>query len=114
MGVGQLIIRMEEICELDGGMPAEEEPRFLNSQMQQKYKREQERKKLNRAASEPLSFWDDKELQGGKTRALLVADIRSRDHYSMQGMVRGPMTNGKYVNFRSALELMRMIALIDI
>lgn len=93
-GIGQMIIRMEEICDLEGLAPSDRKPEFLNERM--------------------LSSLDEKELQNGKSKVLFVADICSRGNYSMQGTVRGPLTGGKYVRFRSALELMRMIDAVDV
>lgn len=79
-GVGDMVVKMEEIYDLAEEYPAREIPRLLNGEM---------------------------DLSG--TKALMVVDIRSRDNYSMQGTARGPSTGGRYVYFHSALELMRMI-----
>lgn len=113
-GTGQLILQMEELCDREGPAPSEEEPRFLNEQMRRRYQEKRKEQKPCRADSELLAILNSREWQGGKAKTLLVADIWSRSHYSMQGTVRGPLTGGRYVGFRSALELMRMIDLIEI
>lgn len=113
-GTGQLILRIEELCDREGLVPSEEEPRFLNEQMRRKYQEERKVHPPCPAASDLLSVLNNREWQGGKAKTMLVADIWSRSHYSIQGTVRGPLTGGRYVGFRSALELMRMIDLIEI
>ena len=112
-GVGQLILRMEEICDREGLVLMEEEPRFLNEGMRRRHYHKRKQQSMEKPASEPLAFLDDQELHSGKTKVLLVVNVRSRRNHTMQGTVWGPLTKGMYVGFRSALELMRMIDLIE-
>lgn len=131
-GAGQMVLRMEEICEREGRLSAKEAPRFLNEPMERRYRERLERLGGQRGyranadinanidsniesniESDTASFLE-KEFPKEKAKVLLVADIRSRENCSMQGTVRGPLTGGKYVYFRSALELMRMIDLIEV
>lgn len=113
-GVGQLILQIEAVCDREGPAAAEEEPRFLNEQMYRKYRKAREAWSRRPVEGDLMSVLNNRELQGGKAKTLLIADIWSRSHYSMQGTIRGPLTGGKYVGFRSALELMRMIDFIEI
>ena len=45
---------------------------------------------------------------------LLIVYVKYRQFSSLQGSIRGKITKGKVVNFRSALELMRMISMIQL
>ena len=47
-------------------------------------------------------------------REVLVVYIKYRQNSSLQGSVRGRITKGEVVSFRSALELMRMVRMIQV
>lgn len=49
-----------------------------------------------------------------QAKELLDIYIDCRRHFSLQGRIRGRMTEGHYINFRSALELLKMLELIKI
>ena len=51
--------------------------------------------------------------QALKAREVLAVYIKFRQNSSMQGSIRGRLTQGKIVNFRSGLELMRMLCMIQ-
>lgn len=46
--------------------------------------------------------------RAARGKALLAVDVRHRYHSSLQGKVRGSLTDWKYVGFRSGMELMRI------
>ena len=52
--------------------------------------------------------------QALKAREVLIVYVKYRQFSSLQGSIRGKITKGKVVNFRSALELMRMISMIQL
>lgn len=63
----------------------------------------------------------DGEVGGGEidyervanAKELLVIWVKYRQNASLQGSVRGKFTKGITVHFRSALELMRMMSMVE-
>ena len=49
-----------------------------------------------------------------KAKEVLIAIVKYRQNSTMQGSIRGRLTNSVDVNFRSALELMRMMQMMEI
>lgn len=112
-GAGDLILRLDEICCWLGAPSCTTEPRFLNRDMEKRYQaggtphpeiiRDKQMGGLDQAPFQ----------QAIKAREVLAVYIKYRQNSSMQGSIRGRLTQGKIVNFRSGLELMRMLCMIQ-
>ena len=73
-------------------------------------------------AAAPLEIIRDKQMggldqipfhQALQAREVLAVYIKFRENSSIQGGIRGRLTGGKIVSFRSGLELMRMLCMIQ-
>lgn len=109
-GVGDLILKLDEICNWIGTPQPTTNPRFLNRIMAEEYiYRTQGRNRLPVKAK--IQLQDSKTLgsRAHLAKETLIVKIEFRQNASMQGRVIGRLTKKKYVNFRSALELMRML-----
>lgn len=111
-GIGDMVLKIDEICECIGTPQRTTNPRFMNQEMEKKYRESSNEhpkvitsRLLNRNNLAPIP-------QAIKARDVLVAIVKYRQNSSIQGTIRGRFTNGKDVSFRSALELMRMMQLI--
>ncbi|MEY8352892.1 hypothetical protein AALB39_05960 [Lachnospiraceae bacterium 54-53] len=113
--IGDLILKLDEICDWVGTPHPSADPRFLNKKMAEQYIfRTMGRNKIPLKAN--IQLQDIKTLSSRAIRAkeTLMVKIEHRQNASMQGRVMGRLTSKKYVGFRSALELMRMIREIAI
>lgn len=110
---GELILRIDEMCDWIGTPHPSTEPRFLNDAMEKEFM-EQRKLKSNVPIKAKVRFQDSSSLvsYSVKARATLLITVEYRLHSSLQGRVQGKMTNGKAVGFRSAMELMRMMEAI--
>lgn len=114
MDVGDLVLKMDEICGWLGVPAGTTAPRFMNREMGRKYRRATaQRPEINRDRLLGRSGQIPSE-QLLKAREVLSISVRYRQDFSMQGSVRGKLTEGKTVNFRSGLELMRMMRMIEV
>lgn len=107
--IGDMVLKIDEICDWLGTPQRTTNPRFMNSEMEQRYldaSREHsevvEDKGIGRYGVTPFP-------QALKSRAVLVVIVRYRQNSSIQGTIKGRLTGDKEVSFRSALELMRMM-----
>ncbi|WP_312429012.1 hypothetical protein [Lacrimispora sp.] len=108
--VGDLILKMDEICNWIGTPQPSTNPRFLNRKMADEYaNRTQGKNRL--PAKAKIQLQDSKTLgtRAHLAKETLIVKIEYRQNASMQGRVIGRLTKKKYVSFRSALELMRML-----
>ena len=112
MDIGDLILKIDEICSWLGVPLRTSTPRFMNKEMERQYRKS--RKKIPEIAKErllnlnmPIPY-----TQLVKAKEVLVIYVKYRQDFSMQGSVKGRLTEGRTVNFRSALELMRMMRMI--
>lgn len=89
------------------------EPRFLNSKNEKKYW--EDRSEHPAADRNNLVFSVDKVpfWHTLNAREVLVVYVKYRQNSSMQGSIKGRMTGGAIVSFRSAMELMRMVRMIQ-
>lgn len=113
-GVGELVLKADLICDWLDGQEQKIEGPFLNNEMKRKF-----RKKYNEDAKvsvDCLLNWQGNPAYSEATHAkeVLIISIDFRRNFSMQGRVRGRLTGGRYVCFRSALELLRMLNMIEI
>ncbi|WP_394523200.1 hypothetical protein [Lacrimispora sp. JR3] len=108
--VGELVLRIDEICNWIGTPHPSTEPRFLSRSMGNQYRDRMEGKN-NVPVKAKIRFQDSSQLisRAVKARATLLVTIEYRLYSSLQGRVQGKLTQGKAVPFRSAMELMRMI-----
>lgn len=56
--------------------------------------------------------WDSRSFPSG-SRGFLEVQVKRRMYGSLQGLARGRVTGNRYVGFKSALELMRMVSRIE-
>lgn len=113
--LGDLILKMDEMCNWIGTPHPTTEPRFINKQMEKQYNKRMEGKN-NIPMRAKIQLMESSLLitKAVKARETLMVKIEYRQFSSLQGRVLGKMTAGKYIGFRSALELMRMIREISI
>lgn len=112
-GAGDLILKLDEICNWLGAPSCTTQPRFLNRDMENRYQaggtpRPEIIRDKQMGGLEQVPF-----QQALKAREVLVVYIKFRQNSSKQGSIRGRLTQGKIVNFRSGLELMRMLCMIQ-
>lgn len=113
-GAGDMVIKLDEICNWVGAPQRTTDSRFLNEEMERRYR--------NISSSHPevsrsnLEFNIEQIPFHGalKAREVLVIYVKYRQYSSMQGSIRGRLTLGKIVNFRSGLELLRMMEMIEL
>ena len=94
-GTGDMVLKMDGICDWLGAPQRTTEPRFLNKEMKKRYE--------SAAADHPQ-----------KAKEVLIAIVKYRQNSTLQGSIRGRLTKSVDVNFRSALELMRMMQMMEI
>lgn len=112
-GAGDLVLKLDRICSWLGAPCSKAGPRFLNRDMEKQYQT---------MAAAPLEIIRDKQMggldqipfhQALQAREVLAVYIKFRENSSIQGSIRGRLTGGKIVSFRSGLELMRMLCMIQ-
>lgn len=59
-----------------------------------------------------FSQWKPKFLPSGR-KGFLEVQVKGRMYGSLQGLARGKVTGDRYVGFKSALELIRMVSRIE-
>ena len=98
---GEMVLKLDEMCSRVPGLDREWELRCLSPGTEG----EQEEKSC-------YPYWNDFEgyPQRNQTKASLEVSVKRRMHGSLQGLVRGKVTGNRYIGFRSALELMRMVS----
>lgn len=122
--LGELILTMDRICG-----PAAADVLPAARQSAQEGLREEKSAPAARK-KEDLAAWEDSTpspraadgLEGAlkeadrsvRAGAVLAVRIMFRENSSMQGSVRGRLTGGKNVLFKSALELMRMLSQMEL
>ena len=113
-GIGDMVLKIDQICNWLNTPSATTEPRFFSREMEKQY-----RESYSDPPEENVNT--DSEASGGdidyervaNAKELLVIWVKYRQNASLQGSVRGKLTKGITVHFRSALELMRMISMVE-
>lgn len=111
-GIHDLIITIDEVCEQLGAPMRSTDPRFLTGEGAESYRKLSRQTKhthpldTRKAAERIIPFVTH-------ARAVIVVEVMYRQHSSMQGRIHCNCTGPKYVAFRSALELMRMLVEAD-
>lgn len=109
-GIGDMALKIDLICSWLNTPQVTTEPRFLSREMGKRYREsysnspEQNRQADNKGHIDYERVINFKEL--------LVICVKYRQNASLQGSVRGKLTKGITVHFRSALELMRMLSMV--
>lgn len=101
---GELVLKLDDLCSRVPGLDREWEPRSLSSGTE----REQREKSGYPDRNDSTGY-----LEGQRIKASLEVCVKRRMHGSLQGLVRGKATGNRYIGFRSALELMRMVSTME-
>ena len=113
-GVGDMVLKLDEMCNWVGAPYPTTDYRFLNREMERQYREDSAHHP--QVSRDNLVYSIDRiPFQHAlKAREVLVVYIKYRQNSSLQGSVRGRITKGEVVSFRSALELMRMVRMIQV
>ncbi|RFZ79604.1 hypothetical protein DS742_07465 [Lacrimispora amygdalina] len=108
--LGDLVLKLDEICDWIGSPQPSMEPRFLNKRMAEQYAyRTKGKNKVPVKAKIQLQDMKALSTRAIRAKSTLTIKIEYRLNASIQGRVMGKLTNKNYVGFRSALELIRML-----
>lgn len=109
-GLDQLVLKMDEICELVGSPMLSMDPRFLQEKRKADYLGiGKKRKKGRQKTAGWQNMFDILKQQAALSREVFEVQILFRSNATMQGRLRCSLSGKKYVSFRSALELLRML-----
>lgn len=113
-GAGDMVLKLDEMCNWVGAPYPTTDYRFLNREMERQYREDSARHP--QVSRDNLVYSVDRIPfpHALKAREVLVVYIKYRQNSSLQGSVRGRITKGEVVSFRSALELMRMVRMIQV
>lgn len=115
INTGDMILKIDQICDRIGTPHPSTEPRFLNREMEKNYQKRMEGKSCVQKKGKIQLFESGRMvMRAVKARETLLVKVEYRQHSCLQGRIQGNLTNGKQVGFRSSLELMRMIREIAI
>ena len=111
-GIGDMVLKIDQMCNWLNIPRATTEQRFLSREMEKQYR------EFYSESFEQKVKSDSEISRGGidyervaNAKELLVIWVKYRQNASLQGSVRGTLTKGITVHFRSALLLMRMISM---
>ncbi|MGN0159490.1 MAG: hypothetical protein ACI39W_10225 [Brotaphodocola sp.] len=107
-GAGDLILKIDTICDWIGTPHRSAEPRMMNLDMWQQFQKRQEHHPEVCANCLQRNLNVDTGAEAALAIETVVVCVEFRQHASLQGRVIGKLTNDQSVSFRSALELMRM------
>ena len=110
-GIGDMVLKIDQICSWLNAPQETTEPRFLSREMGRRYRESCSNSPEQNKKADSMGRIDYERVANAKE--LLVIDVKYRQNASLQGRVRGKLTKGITVHFRSALELMRMINMIE-
>lgn len=109
-GIHRLILALDEVCEMVGSPMATTEPRFLLNEWEQQYRALKGKQK-----KEPGKILTKEDVAKKMfpymtaAKAVILVHVLFRQHSSMQGRLQCSYTGARFIAFRSALELMRML-----
>lgn len=119
-GLDQLILKIDEICESVGTPMLSMNPRFLQEDKREQYaglSKGREKGGQKRRGRKGQGGWQEMsdilKKQMAVTREALEIQILFRGNATMQGRLRCQLSCKKYVSFRSALELFRMLKEVE-
>ena len=109
-GIHGLILALDEVCEMVGAPMATTEPRVLQKEREQQYRALKGKQK-----KEPGKILTKEDVAAKMfpcvtaAKAVILVHVLFRQNSSMQGRLQCSYTGARYIAFRSALELMRML-----
>lgn len=106
IGLDQLILRLDEVCERVGAPKATTDPRFLQNERERQYRelRGKPRENPDRIKIAKAVF-----PYVAAAKKVILVHVMFRQNASMQGRIQCSYAGERYVSFRSALELLRML-----
>lgn len=107
-GTGDLILKLDKICDWIGSPHRVADPRMMNIKMMREFQQHQEEHPEVSQNNLYVNMNLDAYMESVSAVEVLVVCVEFRQNASMQGWVTGKLTNDQSVSFRSALELMRM------
>ncbi|MBE7725010.1 MAG: hypothetical protein E7244_11455 [Enterocloster citroniae] len=110
-GLGDMVLKIDQICSWLNTPRATTEPRFFSREMGKRYRENYSDSPEENWQTDNMGQMDYERVINAKE--LLVIWVKYRQNASLQGSVRGKLTQGITVYFRSALELMRMISMVE-
>lgn len=112
-GAGDMVLKLDQMCEWIGSPKRTAYPRFLNGEMEERY-RLSELDSPEVLDQSMIYGLDSIPFEPAlRAREVLVVYVKYRQNASIQGSIRGRLTRGNVVNFRSGLELMRMMEMLE-
>ena len=104
-GIHGLILALDEVCEMVGTPMATTEPRFLLNEREQQYRALKGKQKILTKEDVAAKMFPCVTA----AKAVILVHVLFRQNSSMQGRLQCSYTGARYIAFRSALELMRML-----
>lgn len=107
-GLADMMLKLDDICDWIGCPQRAVEPRLLNERMRQRYEREKgiHPERLNK--QQLNENFVEMHMNRLRPKEILHVTVEFRQYATIQGHVRGNLTDQQQVPFRSGLELMRM------
>lgn len=113
-GLDQLLLSIDEICELMGTPMLTMAPRFLQEEVRSSYAGISRKKELCRQKQTDWKRMEETlKKEAPLTREIFEIQIFFRGNATMQGRLCCPLSGKKYISFRSALELLRMLKEVE-
>ena len=114
-GIHELILRVDEVCEQIGAPMRTMEPRFLSRAEAERYQKlPLPQEAGTQSGPDQRAMPIQKRLADtAQAEEVLIIHVLYRQHASMQGRLHTSFSGQYYVSFRSALELMRMLAEVE-
>lgn len=108
-GIGDMVLKIDQICNWLNSPQATTEPRFFSKEMEKQYQDScLDSPEQNETIDARKQIAYERVIHA---KDVLVIWVKYRQNASLQGSVRGKLTKGTTVHFRSALELMRMVSM---
>lgn len=107
-GAGDLVLKIDKICDWIGSPRRAADPRMMNAKMRQQFQAHEDEHPEVSGNNIFLNMNLDAYMGTVSAEETLVVCVEFRQNASLQGWVTGPLTDDQSVSFRSGLELMRM------
>ena len=109
-GIGDMVLKIDQICSWLNTPRMTTEPRFFTREMEKRYIEFYSKSPEQNVKGDGMERIDYERVVNAKE--LLVIHVKYRQNASLQGSVKGKLTKGITIHFRSALELMRMVDVV--
>ena len=113
-GVGDLLLKLDRICDWIGTPHRVVDPRIFDNKMMQDLEEQQAQHPEVSKKNLYVNMNMDAYVEAVQAKEIIVVCIEFRQNASLQGRVTGKITGEQGVSFRSALELMRMLSMIKL